>query len=50
MQRRIDQPKVSFRIESRPLTLVQLEAGKRLLKRLIARAQSNIPVDKGKSS
>jgi len=34
--------KVSFRIESRPLTPAQAEAGKKLFKRLIARAQTQI--------
>jgi hypothetical protein len=50
MQSRVDKPKVSFSIERRQLTPAQLEAGKRLFKSLIARAQSNIPVDRGKSS
>jgi len=50
MQSRIDQPKISFRVEIRPLSPAQQEAGKRLFKSLIAKAQSSIPVDKGKSS
>lgn len=35
-------PKVTFSIESRKATPVQLEAGKRLFSRLLARAQSSI--------
>jgi len=48
MESRIAKPEVTFRLESRPLTPEQLKAGKRLFKRLIARAQSTIPGDKGK--
>jgi len=33
-------PEVTFSIEVRPATSTQLEAGKRLFKRLVARAQS----------
>jgi len=43
-------PEVIFSIESRPTTAEQQEAGKRLFKRIMARAQSNLPNDKGKSS
>ena len=32
---------VTFRIEVRPATSTQIEAGKRLLKRLVARVQSS---------
>ncbi|MFC1954023.1 hypothetical protein ACFLU7_00495 [Chloroflexota bacterium] len=41
-------PIVNFSIEVRKPTFDQLEAGKRLFKRLVARVQSTIPEDKGK--
>ena len=37
-----DMPEVTFSIEVRPATSTQLEAGKRLFSRLLARAQSSI--------
>lgn len=36
----LKQPGVKFQLVSRKLTLAQAEAGKRLIKRLVARAQS----------
>jgi len=38
-------PEVTFSIELRPATAEQLEAGKRLLKKLVARVQSNLDID-----
>jgi len=43
MGSRIARPKVSLRIESRVSTPEQLEAGKKLFKRLLERAQSSLP-------
>ena len=38
----LKRPEVKFSIETRPSTSAQLEAGKRLFSRLLARAQSSI--------
>jgi hypothetical protein len=41
----VKKPAVTFQLESRKITPAQVEAGKRLFKRLIARAQSRVEVD-----
>jgi len=38
----LKQPEIKFSIEIRPATSTQLEAGKRLFSRLLARAQSSL--------
>ncbi len=38
-------PEVTFSIEVRPATSVQLEAGRRLFERLVDRSQSNLEKD-----
>ena len=40
------QPEVTFSIELRPATPTQLEAGKRLFKRLVSRARATDGVDR----
>jgi hypothetical protein len=45
----LKRPEVTFSVAIRPSTPAQLEAGKRLFKRLIDRAQSNMPDDNSKS-
>ncbi len=39
-------PEVTFSLEARPVTPAQLEAGKRLFSRLLAKAQTNIESQK----